>query len=181
MIFLALIGISSMERREIVIYKRVEDMREEKELLESYENNNSNVDAQYDKEIPNTPDKNSPSIEEETFLQLNEDTTLAHHVDENNAISKIMDAVKQLSNEKDLRPRITFLDFAGQSLYYAFHQIYLSPKTCYILVVDMTKYFNERPDTDDECASRFTSWTYEGKSLNKTDNGFHSTVLCEPG
>lgn len=91
-----------------------------------------------------------------------------------------MDAVNQMSNEKDLRPRITFLDFAGQSLYYAFHQIYLSPKTCYILVVDMTKKFNERPDTDDECASRFTSWTYEGKTLNKNDSGFHSTVLCEP-
>lgn len=171
-LFVALIGISSMERREIEIYKRVEDMREKKESLESYENNDSKVDAQDD----NSPDKNSPTIEEDTFLQLNKNTTLAHHVDENHAISKIMDALKQLSNEKDLRPRITFLDFAGQSLYYAFHQIYLSKKTCYILVVDMTKDFKESPDTDKECASRFTSWTYEGKTLNKTDLGFHSTV-----
>lgn len=170
-----------MERKEFEIYKRVEDMREKK-LLESYENNYSKEDAQDDKEIPNTPDKNSPTIEEESFLQLNKNTTLAHHVDENHAISKIMDALKQLSNEKDLRPRITFLDFAGQSLYYAFHQIYLSKKTCYILVVDMTKDLKKRvPDTDEQCASQFTSWTYEGKTLNKTDNGFHSTVLCEPG
>lgn len=179
-LFVALIGISSMERREIEIYKRVEDMREKNELFESYQNNNIKVDAQDDKEIPNTPDKNSPTIEEDTFLQLNKNPTIAHHVDENHAISKIMDALKQLSNEKDLRPRITFLDFAGQSLYYAFHQIYLSKKTCYILVVDMTKDFKESPDTDKECASRFTSWTYEGKTLNKTDLGFHSTVLCEP-
>lgn len=169
-----------MERREIEFYKRVQDMREKKELLESYQNNISKVDAQDDKEIRTSPDKNSPTIEEETFLQLNKNTTLAHHVDENHAISKIMDALKQLSNEKDLRPRITFLDFAGQSLYYAFHQIYLSPKTCYILVVDMTKKFTEKPKTDEECASRFTSWTYEGKTLNKTDLGFYSTVLCEP-
>lgn len=173
MICLALIGKSSMERRE-------SDIREKIELLESYGNKNSKVDAQDEKEIPKTPDKNSQTIEEDTLLQFNEDTTLAHHVDETNAISKIMDAVNQLSNEKDLRPRITFLDFAGQSLYYAFHQIYLSPKTCYILVVDMTKNFNERPDTDDECASRFTTWTYEGKTLNINDNGFPSTVLCEP-
>lgn len=180
MIFLALIGISSMERREIEISKWVEDMREKKESLESYKNNDGKVDAQDDKEMPNTPDKNLPTIEEDTFLQLNKNTTLAQHFDENHAISKIMDALKQLSNEKDLRPRITFLDFAGQSLYYAFHQIYLSPKTCYILVVDMTKGFNEKPKTDEECASRFRRWTYEGKTLNKTDLGFHSTVLCEP-
>lgn len=179
---LAFIGISSIERREIEHYERVESMREKKDLLESYGNNNSKVDAHDEKEIPNTPDKNSPTSEEDTFLQLSENTPFAHHVDENHAISKIMDALKQLSNEKDLRPRITFLDFAGQSLYYAFHQIYLSPKTCYILVLDMTKRFNEIhvPDTDEECASRFTSWTYEGKTLNKTDLGFHSTVLCEP-
>lgn len=25
--------------------------------------------------------------------------------------------------------QVTFLDFAGQSMYYAFHQIFLSPKT----------------------------------------------------
>lgn len=168
-----------MERREIEQYERVEDMREKKELLESYGNKHSKVDAQNEKEIPNTPDKNSPTSKEDTFLQFNENTTLAHHVDENYAISKIMDAVKQLSKEKELRPRITFLDFAGQSLYYAFHQIYLSPKTCYILVVDMTKNFNESPDTDEECASRFASWTYKGKTLDKTNLGFHSTVLCE--
>lgn len=143
-----------MERRESEI----------RDSLGFYGNKNSKVDAQNEEEIPNTHDKNSQTIEEDTFLQFNEGKTLAPHVDENNAISKIMDAVKQLSNEKDLRPRITFLDFAGQSLYYAFHQIYLSPKTCYILVVDMTKYFNERPDTDEECASQFTSWTYEGKT-----------------
>lgn len=34
-----------MEWREIEIYKWVEDMRERKELLEFYENNNSKVDV----------------------------------------------------------------------------------------------------------------------------------------
>lgn len=153
---------------EEIVKKKFSD-GEEKDTLQSPSSNIT------------TSSKHRPS---QVMLERNEGNvnTDSDAVDnEKYAISKIMDAVKQLSNEKDLRPRITFLDFAGQSLYYAFHQIYLSPKTCYILVVDMTKYFNERPDTDDECASRFTSWTYEGKSLNKTDIGFHSTVLCEPG
>lgn len=83
--------------------------------------------------------------------------------DEKYAISKIFDAIKELSTNQHLRPRITVLDFAGQSLYYAFHQIYLSPKTLYILVVDMTKRHCDRvPETEEECGSQFESWTYEG-------------------
>lgn len=88
--------------------------------------------------------------------------------DEAFAISKITDAVKKLSNENILRPRITFLDFAGESLYYAFHQIYLSPKTCYIFVVDMTKSPKEKvhePDEDERYCSRFKSWKYQGNEL----------------
>lgn len=84
------------------------------------------------------------------------------------AISKIMDAVKQLSNEKVLHPRITFLDFAGQRMYYAFHQIYLSPKTCYILVVDLTQNPKEQViDTNEIGGTRFESWTYKGNYLKK--------------
>lgn len=81
------------------------------------------------------------------------------------AISKIMDAVVLLKNETDLHPRITFLDFAGQSMYYAFHQIFLSPKSCSILVVDMTKSLDAKvdvSDTDEKCCSLFESWTYRG-------------------
>lgn len=78
-------------------------------------------------------------------------------------VSKMMDAVKYLSTENQSCPRVTFLDFAGQSMYYAFHQIYFSPKTCYILVVDMTKNPDDKvTETDDECCSLFKSWKYKG-------------------
>lgn len=84
------------------------------------------------------------------------------------AILKIKDAVNELLNENDLRPRITFLDFAGQSMYYAFHQIFLRPKSCSILVVDMTKSLNDKVDFQDgnekEC-SQFASWRYRGNEL----------------
>lgn len=79
------------------------------------------------------------------------------------AMSKILDVVKQLSDETHLRPRITFLDFAGQSLYYAFHQFYLSPKTCYILVMDMTKCLDEQErEKDGKAGGYFESYTYKG-------------------
>lgn len=83
-----------------------------------------------------------------------------HNNNEEYAMFKIMDALEQLTTNP--RPRITFIDFAGQSIYYAFHQIYLSPKTCYILVVDMTKGYDEKADSDETVSSRFVSWTYKG-------------------
>lgn len=51
----------------------------------------------------------------------------AHDGDERYALSKIIDDIKKLPSENLIRPRITFVDFAGQSLYYSFHQVYLSP------------------------------------------------------
>lgn len=86
------------------------------------------------------------------------------------AISKIKDAVNELLNEHDLRPRITFLDFAGQSMYYAFHQMFLRPKSCSILVVDMTKRLDDKVDVknkDETDCSLFASWRYRG---NKQTN-----------
>lgn len=83
------------------------------------------------------------------------------------AILKIKNAVNELLNETDLRPRITFLDFAGQSMYYAFHQIFLRPKSCSILVMDMRKDFNEvdvQDENEKEC-SQFASWKYSGNEL----------------
>lgn len=84
-----------------------------------------------------------------------------------NADDVIDELYNELSDEKHLRPKITFLDFAGQKTYYAFHQIYLSPKTFYILVMDMTKNFDEivhEPGDEEiqENCSRFESWKYKG-------------------
>lgn len=94
------------------------------------------------------------------------DSDLENYDKEEYAISKIMDAVRMLKNETDLRPRITFLDFAGQSIYYAFHQIFLNPNSCSILVMDVTKGLNEKvdvSDTNEKCCSLFKSLTYRGK------------------
>lgn len=78
-------------------------------------------------------------------------------------MSEILDAIKKMTNKNRIHPRITFLDFAGQSMYYAFHQIYFSPKTFYVLVLDMSKSHDEVVHkTEDKRGSRFASWTYEG-------------------
>lgn len=94
------------------------------------------------------------------------DTTLDD--DEHYAISKIIDDLIKRPSVKSIPTRITFLDFAGQSLYYAFHQIYLSPKTCYFFVMDMSKSLSEEvsePDVAELSCSRFKSWKYKGNEL----------------
>ena len=73
-----------------------------------------------------------------------------------------MEAVRYFSKHPR-KCRITFLDFAGQSIYYALHQIYLSPKTAYILVLDMSKSFEEvESKSSRKTLTRFESWTYKG-------------------
>lgn len=96
--------------------------------------------------------------------------------------SEILNAIteelnNELSGRKHLSTQVTFLDFAGQSMYYAFHQIFLSPKTFYILVVDMTKRLDDKveehldmkgksPGKHETLCSRFQSWEYKGNELN---------------
>lgn len=121
--------------------------------------------------------KETPTLEphkiqssSETYQKQNEEIEKNAENDniEEYAISKIKDAVNELLNEHDLRPRITFLDFAGQSMYYAFHQIFLRPKSCSILVVDMTKRLDDKVDVknkDEKDCSLFASWRYRGNKL----------------
>lgn len=93
---------------------------------------------------------------------------------EETTISTLMDAVNEMSENNHIRPQITFLDFAGQRMYYAFHQIYLSPKTIYILVVDMTKDLEDEVEVDDDekGCSGFDSWVYKGKNKSLFYNAF---------
>ena len=94
-------------------------------------------------------------------------------VETNIDMESIMDAVQKLSKESSERKTITFLDFAGQSIYYAFHQIYLSPETFSILVVDMKKNPNDKCEPNVKSnneirCSRFETWTYEGNKIYTT-------------
>lgn len=117
------------------------------------------------------------------FKKSESDSKVSNEISENikrnlekDTMSKIMDAVKHVSEKSHRRPKITFFDFAGQSMYYAFHQVYLSPKTFCILVVDMSKSPDDKPcecskkktetiedeetETGVKGGTRFTDWTF---------------------
>lgn len=81
------------------------------------------------------------------------------------ATLKFIDDAKKLLSENPIRPRITFLDISCPSMYYAFQHIYFSPKTCYIMVVDMTKgpsdHVLEHAVDEIDCSGS-KSWKYQG-------------------
>ncbi|XP_056015201.1 uncharacterized protein LOC130046575 isoform X2 [Ostrea edulis] len=59
---------------------------------------------------------------------------------------------------------ISMTDFAGQVAYYACHQIYLSRRAFYLLVIDMSKNLKDiayDPERHNPIGSLFEKWTYE--------------------
>ncbi|XP_062566545.1 uncharacterized protein LOC134228869 [Saccostrea cucullata] len=69
---------------------------------------------------------------------------------------------QKILSEKEKFPTVSLLDFAGQLAYYACHQIYVTPKAFFILVLDMTKRFEDVVDKekDNQEGSIFSVWTY---------------------
>ncbi|XP_062618016.1 probable serine/threonine-protein kinase pats1, partial [Saccostrea cucullata] len=70
------------------------------------------------------------------------------------------------NNEKkatDIEPKtLTLFDFGGQCAYYACHQIYLTRRAFYVVVVDASKRLNQKVDKEvcDQDGSVFSGWTY---------------------
>ncbi|XP_061193809.1 uncharacterized protein LOC133202049 [Saccostrea echinata] len=63
---------------------------------------------------------------------------------------------------EDIEKRITMVDFAGQCAYYASHQIFLSPRAFFILVLNMEKRFDDKVG-EEVCSqegSIFRGWTH---------------------
>ncbi|XP_062566990.1 uncharacterized protein LOC134229289 [Saccostrea cucullata] len=70
------------------------------------------------------------------------------------------------SEEKSNGPSdktLTFFDFGGQCAYYACHQIYLTRRAFYIVVVDASKDLNQVVDKEvcDQTDTVFSGWTYK--------------------
>ncbi|XP_062575803.1 uncharacterized protein LOC134237683, partial [Saccostrea cucullata] len=57
---------------------------------------------------------------------------------------------------------LTFFDFGGQCAYYACHQIYLTRRAFYIVVMDASKRLDQKVDEEvcDQDGSVFSGWTY---------------------
>ncbi|XP_061193255.1 uncharacterized protein LOC133201468 [Saccostrea echinata] len=79
---------------------------------------------------------------------------------------------KKAKNEGKVRTKsttksLTFFDFGGQCAYYACHQIYLTRRAFYIVVLDASKPFDQVVEKEvcDQADSVFADWTYIGYFL----------------
>ncbi|XP_062607057.1 uncharacterized protein LOC134268830, partial [Saccostrea cucullata] len=59
-------------------------------------------------------------------------------------LDNIMEAVRSVEKNESYNNIISFFDFGGQYVFYASHQIYMRPEAFYILVVDISKTFDEK-------------------------------------
>ncbi|XP_062601971.1 probable serine/threonine-protein kinase pats1 [Saccostrea cucullata] len=77
---------------------------------------------------------------------------------------------------------LTFFDFAGQCVYYACHQIYLTRRAFYVVVVDASKRLDQKVDKKvcDQDGSVFSGWTY-GEYFLFWINSIHTFCDTESG
>ncbi|XP_061195125.1 uncharacterized protein LOC133203344 [Saccostrea echinata] len=79
-------------------------------------------------------------------------------------VSQDEDSLRALAAEtnKEGKQLLSVMDFGGQCAYYACHQVYLSRRAFYLLVIDMSKPFKEKIDKKccDQEGTMFGDWTY---------------------
>ncbi|XP_062599087.1 uncharacterized protein LOC134260555, partial [Saccostrea cucullata] len=83
------------------------------------------------------------------------------NVPEKSEISGILRVSKDVS--ADPEKKITMVDFAGQCSYYASHQIFLSPRAFFILVLNMEKKLDEKVGKEvcSQEGSVYEGWTHK--------------------
>ncbi|XP_056015370.1 uncharacterized protein LOC125675033 isoform X2 [Ostrea edulis] len=79
-------------------------------------------------------------------------------------IAPEFDFLKDLpvDTDKEMKQLLSVVDFGGQCAYYACHQVYLSRRAFYLLVIDMSKAFDEKVDPAlcEQAGTMFTDWSY---------------------
>ncbi|XP_061170565.1 uncharacterized protein LOC133179905 [Saccostrea echinata] len=90
-----------------------------------------------------------------TALGLNENDTDDLHLTQ--------DEMREILDAKENETSVSMIDFAGQFAYYACHQIYMRSEAFYILVMDMSKAFQDavNSETNERQGSIFSTWTYK--------------------
>ncbi|XP_061192147.1 probable serine/threonine-protein kinase pats1 [Saccostrea echinata] len=115
-----------------------------------------------EKEIPNVTSTEGLEVHEEIFeicdgkLKIKSNTD--KHISENKKPGDMNNSL-----EEDITKTLSFFDFGGQCAYYACHQIYLTRRAFYILVVDASKHLYQEVDknTCDQEDTVFNGWTYK--------------------
>ncbi|XP_062618281.1 uncharacterized protein LOC134279882 [Saccostrea cucullata] len=115
-------------------------------------------------------DSNIPSTSSYEGKRASSPENVREVIEEGQTLSSSSDLSGSLQIEsKDLSDdhsdkKITMTDFAGQCSYYASHQIFLSPRAFFILVLNMEKKFEDKVGEEVCCqkGSIYKEWTNRG-------------------
>ncbi|XP_062599836.1 uncharacterized protein LOC134261404, partial [Saccostrea cucullata] len=120
-------------------------------------------DEEMSHESLNTESESRKGNEAAAFLEKEEDVVedSRQNVPEKIEISGIIRVSKNVSGAPE--KKITMVDFAGQCSYYASHQIFLSPRAFFILVLNMEKKLLEKVGKEvcSQDGSIYEGWTHK--------------------
>ncbi|XP_062596815.1 probable serine/threonine-protein kinase pats1 [Saccostrea cucullata] len=109
-----------------------------------------------EKEIKEVKSTEGLEVHEERFELCDEAKSLKVR-------TRLLDHRSNEKNETDIEKKtLTMFDFGGQCAYYACHQIYLTRRAFYVVVVDASKRLDQKVDEKvcDQDGSVFSGWTY---------------------
>ncbi|XP_061185845.1 uncharacterized protein LOC133193949 [Saccostrea echinata] len=132
---------------------------------EENKDNSESEEVNDEKMSPNTMNTETGTLERKEVSAPSEKeeeeiVEIDQNVSENSENLGILRVSKNFS--EDPEKRITMLDFAGQCAYYASHQIFLSPRAFFILVLNMEKKLDDKVGKE-VCSQKdsiFNGWTH---------------------
>ncbi|XP_062568058.1 probable serine/threonine-protein kinase pats1 isoform X1 [Saccostrea cucullata] len=116
-----------------------------------------------EKEIPKVRTTVGLEVHEEIFEICDGKLKVKSSTDKHISENKKRPGDSNHSLEEEITKTVSFFDFGGQCAYYACHQIYLTRRAFYILVVDASKDLYKEVDKNacDQGDTVFNGWTYK--------------------
>ncbi|XP_061194055.1 uncharacterized protein LOC133202278 [Saccostrea echinata] len=138
----------------------IEETRDQKDTTSKASNEESVSDEEMSHENLDTESDSLKGNEAATSVEKEKDIVDRENIPDNSEISGILRVSKDVSDNPE--KKITMVDFAGQCAYYASHQIFLSPRAFFILVLNMEKKFDDKVG-EEVCSqegSIYKGWTH---------------------
>ncbi|XP_061193737.1 uncharacterized protein LOC133201966, partial [Saccostrea echinata] len=141
-----------LKKQDIEVPMEGENIASDIVSVEQTSGANMNLEADLSKGI------NAATLSDKPIGEIDDRENVA----QDSEISGILRVTRNVSDDPE--KRITMVDFAGQCAYYASHQIFLSPRAFFILVLNMEKRFDDKVGEEVCCqeGSIFKEWTYKG-------------------
>ncbi|XP_062577372.1 uncharacterized protein LOC134239226 [Saccostrea cucullata] len=139
----------------------IEEKGYQKDTVSRTSDKELSSDDEITHESLNTESESHKGNEAAAFLEKERMIEDQQNIPKESEISGILRVSKDASDDPE--KKITMIDFAGQCSYYSSHQIFLSPRAFFILVLNMKKKLLEKVGKEvcSQKGSIYEGWTYK--------------------